>query len=252
MRKTALMLLAIAAPANAQEEPAQRATINVVGYGKVTSPPTVAVIDYWVAGEGKTPDAASEALAEKQRTVSRGVAGLLGRDTQITGGNVIVIEARSPECKGPNSYGAQPQLSEGACTVTGYIATLQGNVRTSAVTKAGTAVGLAARLGARDARLQQFLLADQADAQRRAMADALKDARSRAEALATGSGARLGDVVSIRDQNSGMRGELMVTGANARMASPPPPPAPPPVEIELTPRPIETQAQVYVSYAIAR
>lgn len=252
MSRYALMLLAIAAPASAQDEPAPRATINVVGYGKVTSPPTVASIDYWVAGEGKTPDAASGALAEKQRAVSRGLSGLLGRDAQISGGNVVVIETRSPECKGPNSYGAQPQLSEGACTVTGYIATLQGNIRTSAVTKAGTAVGLAVRLGARDARLQQFLLADEADAQRRAMADALADARRRAEALASGSGAKLGEVVSIRDQNSGMRGELMVTGANARMDAPPPPPPPPPVEIELTPRPIETVAQVYVSYAIAR
>ena len=250
MRRAALMLLAIAAPASAQDDPAPRATINVVGYGKVTTPPTLAVIDYWVAGEGKTPDDASSALAAKQRAVTRGLAGMLGGDTQISGGNVVVIETRSPDCKGPNSYGAQPQLSEGACVVTGYIATLQGNVRTSAVTKAGTAVGLASRLGARDARLQQFVLADPTEAQRRAAADALKDARARAEALAAGSGARLGDLVSIRDQNTGMR-EIGALTANARIASPAPP-APPPVQIELTPRPIETVAQVYVSYAIVR
>lgn len=250
MRPIALMplMLTVPAPVQAQiDTPAQPPAIHVTGRGRVATPPNVAVIDYWITGEGETPDAASAALAAKQEAVTRGLASLLGPRTAISGGNVVVIETRGPECRGAEGYNVPPRLSEGACAPTGFIARLQGNVRTDAVAKAGTAAGLAARLGASDARLQQFLLVDGGEARRRAVAQALADARASAAALAAGAGARLGPILSVRDQGQG--GEIIVTGSRAS-APPPPPPPPPPVEIELTPRPIETEAQVFVSYAI--
>ena len=67
--------------------------------------------------------------------------------------------------------------------------------------------------------------------------------------MASGAGVRLGPIVSVRDQAN------FEFGAQARVApgAPPAPPAPSmaaPIPIDLKPKPIETRAQVFVSYAI--
>lgn len=244
----------LAAPAVAQDADDRLATIQVVGIATVETPPDRARLAYWVTGEGKTPDEATTALAAKHRTIRDGLQALLGRDTHLAAGDVSVSEVRSPQCAGPGDYDNRPRLSEGACAVTGYIATLQGTGRTTAVGKAATAAGLAARLGARDARVPGFELSDRNAAQRRATAAAIADARAKAEAMATGAGVRLGELVMLNDQIGG--GDIMVTGSHAedigRFRRTPAPAAPPAVAIDITPRPIETQARVYARFAIAR
>lgn len=243
------LLVSLPTLASAQQsDSADGRTIQVMGSGKVSTPPDVANIEYWVGGEGKTPDEASSALAAKHRAISAGLTGLLGSRTAVTSGNVVVIEAHEPSCDGANGYNSRPRLSNGACAVSGYIATLQGSVRTNAIAKAGTAVGLAARLGAKDARLQSFGLADDGEARRAATADAIADARRRAEAIAQGAGARLGPVVTIRDQNAAPYGEASF--AFNRVSAPAPPAPPAPVAIDVTPKPVETRTQVYITYSI--
>jgi len=253
--RTALTIgtLLLAAPVAAQDAPDRVQFIQVVGTATVATPPDRARLIYWVNGEGKTADAASAALAAKNKAIGDGLRTLLGRDTEVTAGEVSVIEVRAPECDNGNGYNRSPRLSEGACAVIGHIATLSGAVKTPAVDKAATAAGLAARLGARDARVQGFELSDRASALRRATAAAVADARARAEALATGAGVRLGDLLTLSDPNAS-GDEIVVHGslANARMAGPPAPPAPPPVEIAIKPRPIETQARVNARFAILR
>lgn len=249
MRKSwiaALGLIATSAAAQVADTPVMR-TVQVTGSGRATTPPDLATIDFWVAGEGKTPDEATRALSARNDAVVQGLGALLGARTAITGGSVIVIETRGPQCNGPNSYGNQPRLSEGECAVTGFIATLQGTIRTDAVARAATAVGLASRLGARDARLQGFSLSSQHDARNRAVAAALEDARQRAAAIAAGSHAKLGPVVTVRDQ-AGDSSDIIVSAR--RMDPVPPAPPPPPVQINLTPAPIETRADVYVTYEL--
>lgn len=241
--------LALAAPAAAQivDVPSSH-SVQVVGYGKSSTPPDLALIDYWVAGEGRTPDEATTLLASRQKAVVEGLSALLGPAMSLGSGNVVVIEARSPQCNGPNSYGAQPQLSVGICAVTGYIATMQANVRTRTIAKAGTAIGLASRLGARDARLQGFVLSDDSAAMARATEDAIQDAHRRASAIAAAAGVRLGPLLTARDQNSAS-GEFVLTPA-AAPAPPPPPQVSQAVAIPVSPRPIETRSQVYLTYAI--
>ena len=242
-----LLLFAVPALAQPNERPP---TIQVVGFAAVTTKPDQANLIYWVTGEGKTADEASAALASKQKAIVAGLAGFLGRDTQLSSGEISIIETRSPQCDGPGNYNNRPRLSEGPCAVTGYIASLQGTGRTRAVEKAGTAAGLAARLGARDARVQGFQLGDPAEAQRRATAAAIANARSKAEAMASGAGVRLGDLISLNDQNSG--NEIVLRANDIGSIPAPSAPAAPPVEISVSPRPIETQARVYAQFAIAR
>ena len=248
MLAAAAALVPAAGMAQTPAEPER--TIRVTGVGVVRTPPDTARLDYWVRGEGTTPDEASRALATRQKAIAGALGGLLGAGAEITTGNVIVIEVKDRACD-DQGYNGRPRLSQGACAITGYLARMQAGVRTGAIGKAGTAVGLAARLGASDARLTGFSLSNPREAQARATAAAIADAKTRAEAVATGAGTPLGAIVTVTDQ-AGY--EPIVMGAAMRAAPPPPPPPPPeamaPVAIDVTPAPIETRQQVFVTYSI--
>lgn len=243
-----LAIAAVSAPsasADAQAPEPDRRTVQVTGNGMVETPPGIATITFTVVGEGRTADEATAALAAKHKAIVEALAGLLGDRTRITAGSVAAAIATGPACQ---RYGPA-QMSSGDCAVTGYLATLNGEVRTSTVAKAGTAAGLAARLGARSAAIAGFALPDEAEARRRATVAAIADARARAAALAQGLGQRLGPVMRISDQEGrAPSGDIVVTGAAP--APPPPPPPPPPIPIDITPRLIETRAQVYVTFAL--
>ena len=245
-----LALVAGSSPATAQQRPEREPTIQVSGFAKVTTKPDIATLSYSVNGEGKTADAASGALAAKQKAIVAGLKGLLGRETDLSSADVTIVETRAAECNAQGGYNNRMQLSEGVCAITGYVASLNGTGRTAAVDKAGTAVGLAARLGARDARVQGFALRDPGEAQRRATTAAIANARTKAEAMAAGAGVKLGRLVSLNDQSG--TNDIVVTGAYASEFAPPPAPPPPaPVEIAISPQPIETSARVFAQFAIA-
>ncbi|WP_181008445.1 SIMPL domain-containing protein [Sphingomonas montanisoli] len=246
-----LMFGALAAtPTMAQEGLPQR-LITVVGVAVDRAQPDIATLDFTVRGEGDSADAAAGALATRLKALSGGLLGLLGKDSELTTSNVNIVEVRDRACNdGRPVYPGSVQLSRGACAVVGYIAISQAQLRSRAVDKIATAAGLAARLGASDARVTGFALADPDAAQRRAAILAFKDARRRAETAAAGSGVKLGDVASIRDQAAFGGGQDIIVTAQRAVAAPPPPP--PPISIDIKPRPIETRAQITVSYEIAR
>lgn len=237
--------LVVPATATAQAPDAGRRTIDVTGTAEVETPPDVATLSYTVVGEGRTADEATTALAARNKAVAAGVTGLLGGRTTITVGNVNTAEARGPQCE---RYGSV-RLSEGVCATTGYVATLVATVRTPAVAKVGTAAALISRLGGREARLTGLALADPAAARGRAASVALAEARARAMALAAGLGGRIGAVLTVRDTQAMPTPDIIVT-AHRGSVPPPPPPPPPPIEIDLTPHPVTTRAQVFVTFAL--
>jgi hypothetical protein len=231
--------------------PAQTAivphTIDVTGHGKVRVPPDTANIHYWLRGEGKTPDEATHAMVEAQARVESGLKGFLGSQAAITNSNLVVIEARDPNCK--TQYG-QAGLSEGSCAVVGFLASSEADVTTPNVHKAATAVGLASRLGARDARLQSFELRDAAAARRDAMTQAFNDALSQAKILAAAAKGHLGPAMTIRYSSYGVSPVIVSGSRIVASAPPPPPPPPPPVEVDMKPRPQDVSADVSVSYEL--
>jgi uncharacterized protein len=246
----AVALIPAAGPLMAQEaQPAQGRTpvIQVTGSGTVSVKPDMANLAYTVEGEGKTADEASRALAAKQKAIAAGLTGLLGSGTQVTAGQVSVAITRGPGCN-TNGYDPRPQLSEGPCAPTGYVASLLGNVRTSAVDKAATATGLAARLGARNSGVSNFFLASPAAAQAQATTAAITDARAKAAAMAAGAGVRLGALLSLVDQAGGMP-DVMVSGSRTLAVSLPRI-EPAPVAIDAAPRPIELQGRVTARFEI--
>ena len=249
MRCVALLTLLVATPAFA-EDPSPR--ISVMGNATVSTPPDRAQINFTVHGEGATSDEAVTALAAKRKAIEAGLARYAAK-AELGASRVAVNEVRGAACNRP-MYNA-PKLSTGECAIIGYVADLQITLRTTAVSDAGTIVGLIGRLGGTNPVLDHFSLGSDGDAQRRATTAAIADARRQADALAAGAGVKLGELISV--SNAGLvyqpaMADMIVT-ANM-IAPPPPPPAPqaPAIPVDLHPRPIETQARVTMVYAIAR
>src|SRR5206468_1114180 len=231
-----------AAPSIAQTATSARPTIDVTGHGKLSVQPDTANIHYWLRGEGRTPDEATRAMSTAQAAVENGLRGFLGAGAEISNSQLVVIEVRDPDCK---SQQGQATMSEGQCAIIGYLASSETDVMTSNIPDAGTAVGLASRLGARDARLQGFELRDTAVAQRRAMALAVADARQQALVLAAAVGGRLGRALTMQYGSylrpMAVRANLPSRNMPAVLAPPPPPP---PVGLDIKPRPQDITADV--------
>lgn len=244
---TRLMLLAMPAALAAQER--EPAVIQVAGRGSVETEPDMAMLTYSVMGEGATADAASRALATKATAIRGGLLSVLGQGAVITTSEVNLTEVRGADCR--TGYGSPAMLSQGACAVIGYNASLRGSVETGSVEKVGTAVGLASRLGAQQAQTSSFGLRDPAAAQARATQVAVRDAKGRAATLAAAAGVRLGMILTLNDgPGAGIEDDVPLPIVATAVAAPPAPPPPPPVQIDVKPAPIETSARVSVRYAI--
>lgn len=247
MRCLPLLFLLLATTPAAAEDVSPR--ISVMGSATVSTPPDRAQIAFTVHGEGATSDEAVAALVAKRRGIEAGLGRYVAK-AESGASRVSVSEVRGAACNRP-IYNA-PRLSTGDCAIVGYVADMQMSLRTGAVADAGTIVGLIGRLGGTNPTVERFSLADDGDAQRRATAAAIADARRQGEALAAGAGVKLGEVISVGNIgfNFPSGQDILITGSAA--AAPAPPPPPPPIVVDLRARPIETQARVTIVYAIAR
>ncbi|RDE06711.1 SIMPL domain-containing protein [Sphingomonas aracearum] len=225
--------------------------ILVSASGTARTPPDRATIAFTVRGEGTTSDEAARMLAERIKAVRAGSAALAGRGAERRSSQLSIREVRPRACD-QNGYGAQ-RLSSGDCAIIGYVATTGEQLDTANVKDAGTLAGLIGRLGGSDVQLQRFWLADDSAARREATQKALAEARTQAELIATGSGARLGSLRRVQDGSYDyvVRANAIRPRVENAAPPPPPPPAPPPVSVDFTPGPIETTVRLSVSYAIA-
>ncbi|WCT74033.1 SIMPL domain-containing protein [Sphingomonas naphthae] len=246
----ALLLVSLASIAAAQTPaPLAPPMIQVMGVGRVSVPPDVATIQFELRGEGATAAAAGTTLAEKQRALVAGFAKQFAR-AKVETSNTGIQEARAKAC---DNQTYRPRLSTGDCAIEGYISTLTSSVRMASPKDAATAASLLGSLGATNVRLTGFTLVDRTAAERAATKAALAEARAEAEAIAAASGTKLGALLLVRDgsmpfyQADMMRSDIIVS-ANA--APPPPPPPPPPFAVEVTPRPIDVEVRLAVSYLI--
>lgn len=242
-----LALLVSGAGAQAADAPAPP-SITVEGIGQVETMPDVATISFSIRGEGAVADAATRNLVAKQQAILGGLATLGDGRMQIRTGEVSLNEARAGDCNSDDDD--KVRLSTGKCAVTGYVAQVSVTVRMGSVKDAGTAVGLAARLGASNARMSGFDLLQPGDAKRRAAAAAIADARTKAEAIAAASGDRLGPIQKVIDSEAmgGIGDEIVVTGTRNNLRRLPPPP----VAVDIRPEPVKTTARFSVTFAIQR
>jgi uncharacterized protein YggE len=258
----------VAPPANA---------IMVSTEASIETAPDVAELSVTLRGEGKTPDQATRALADRVKAVSDGLR-TLDRTAEVRTGSVAIGEVRAGDCRRSSSLPLgigdriesielaadalaaasvddlpSPQQTSARpgdpCALIGYVARSEASVLMRSVKDAGTAVGLAGRLGAASASIERFDVTDQKDAQRRAATAAVAKARLQAEAIAVASGARLGAIISVSDS---LDRELMNYAMQANMPAPPVVAMEVPVPVEITPRPVSTSSRLTLTFALVR
>jgi uncharacterized protein YggE len=244
------LFLSVAALAAAQgayaSDPKEVSKIVVEGTGSVKNPPNVANLSYDVQGEGQTSDQAVGALVAKSAAIENALRSM---DPSLVLHNATVrIQAvRGDDCK-EEEYSDSLHLSKGACAIVGFVATQDFDAKTSLVSDAGTMVGLAGRQGATDPKIDSFGLADQREAKRAAIADALADARIKADAVAAGSNTKVSDLLLVTLDGARGGEEIVVTGMKRVSGNA----APTPISVKVAPAPVTTTANVTVTYAIAR
>lgn len=226
---------------------ADPANIVVTGSGEVRTPPDIATATFEIRGEGATPDAATTNLVKKSDAVVGGISSIIKAKLAITTGKMNVNAVRGPGCKSDDDE--RPRLSTGDCAVSGYVATVNMKAQVSPPSEAGTVLSLAARLGGENANLSDFSLRDPTDAQKKALAAALVDARGKALAIAEGAGMHLGALLNVKDRTS--EGEVYGDDVTEVVVTAPKLQPRPPVAVALKPEPIVTSAQLTVSYSVA-
>lgn len=216
-------------PATAIAEQSSR-RISVTGQAQVSAKPDIAMISVGVQSIAKT---AADAIAENSATME-GVfsaitaAGIDRKDMQTSQFDVSPVwqDRRSA----PNN---QPKI-------TGFQVYNLLRIKVRSVDRVGAVIDALATAGANRFNSISFQIENPTPLLDQARMEAVKDARRKAELMATAAGLKLGPVLSISDAQrpQGGKGEMMQMAAMSKAA--------PIAEGE-----VSLSAQAYVIFAIA-
>ncbi len=186
----ALMALLIAAPVVAgapgqRPPPPQIPQVIAAGIGEVRALPDVAVIRFAVETTGTDAAATGRDNAERMSSLRQALekSGIPARDIATTGYS-IRNELRGTE---------RPP----AARVPAFVARNGIRVSVQALDRVGTVMDTALAGGANQVEDVAFRLADDRALRRKALALAVDDARSQAQAMATAAGGRLGTLIEL-------------------------------------------------------
>lgn len=190
----ALFILAVAAlagvgrpeavrSAEGDAAPAPQRTITVGGSATVTAVPDRATFTFGVDTRGETASAALNGSAAAIKRVTDAVkrAGVDGKDIQT------------------QQVSLYPQTSSDGRHIEGYAANASITVRVGSLDRAGALVDTAVEAGATSVYGPALERSDADELRGDALADAVDDARQKAEALARAAGGSLGDVLSVTE-----------------------------------------------------
>ncbi|MBC2666948.1 SIMPL domain-containing protein [Novosphingobium flavum] len=219
--------------------------IVVHGTGTVETLPDTATIGFSLRGEARTSDDAVRSVNDNRKSIVDAVSAIA--PVVLHDGELALQPVRGEDCK--RDYGKE-MLSAGPCAILGYVATMDVTVQTSSVKDAATLVSLIGRLKGYEPSVKAFRIGDDASARRAAIAEAVKDARGSAEALARATGSSLGRIISMSDTlEPGDRSDELRPPAPRQEAAPSVK-IEQHVEVPITPAPIETKASVTVTYEL--
>jgi uncharacterized protein YggE len=165
--------------------PASR-SITVTGTGAVSAVPNQSVFTFGVSTQGATAAEAMAADAERMQKLLDALrgAGIGSSALQTT------------------SVSLSPRMSDNGDTVLGYDASNSVTVTIPSISKAGAIVDVAVGAGANQVDGPNLSVADQSALYGKALAAAVADARSKAQALAAASGLHVGTVTSVSEQSA--------------------------------------------------
>jgi hypothetical protein len=179
-------------------------TITVSGNGTANATPDKASFDFGVTTNAAT---ASEALSKNAEQA-----------------NAIIDKLKSSGVDSADIQTSQvslwPQTSSDGTKITGYQASNTVTV-TAPVGKSGDLVDAAVKAGANNVDGPNLSVSDESDAYAKAMKDAVADAKSKAQAIASASGLTLGGIVHISDDGSSTPGPIMYGALAEAKAAPP-------------------------------
>jgi uncharacterized protein len=208
MRTLATMLmLAVASPAAAQEEPAPSAPhLAVSGEGRVAQAPDLAHLRIGVVAEADGPEAAAEALAARIAPV---VDALLAADVAAADIQTGTLDLRPVHADAPAGPQAGPEI-------TGYRAESLLSLEIRRLDAVGRIVGAAIAAGANRLDGIAFALSDPQAARDAALARAVADATRKAALVADAAGRGLGPVLSVIEAGGGTPLPMMMMQMEAR------------------------------------
>ena len=196
--------------------------ITVVGTGTARTTPDRADFSFSVDSRGGTASAALAANAEKMRRVLAALrrAGIASGDIQTEN---VSVSPRQDSDGNPDGFEASNSVS----------------VKARVIARVGSVVDAAVAAGATDVSGPSFSRSNADDLYRRALRDALAQARAKADTLASASGAQVGAATRIVEQhNEPYPMRAMFAQEQAAMATP------------VEPGTQEIQATVTVTFAL--
>jgi uncharacterized protein YggE len=183
--------------AQSAASPAEARTITVVGEGKVSLKPDIATINVGAEARAATVSEAKAAVDAQMAAIIAALeeAGVAEKDIQTS--HYGIYYEREP----------MPVLGEGTAAGVqgGYVVSNIVQVTVRDVEKAGGVLDAVVQAGANQVYGVTFTVADESTWQSRARADAMADAKSRAQELAGLAGVELGQVVSVSEVIGGMQ-----------------------------------------------
>jgi uncharacterized protein YggE len=189
-------------------EPVQAASgapfIEVTGEAEAKVAPDTAQLDFGVTTRADTAAEAAQQNAARMKAVLDAVRKALGSGAQIgTGTYSLRAEHNAPR------DGTPPR-------VTGYTASNVVRLETRELARVGQFIDIAAQAGANQVQRMVFTLSDPTAPRRRALQDAVRDARAEGEAIAAALGAKLGPIQSVIEQETGPIRPFMQDAVMAR------------------------------------
>lgn len=159
--------------------------ISVMGRGKVSAVPDQARIWVRVSEEGMKVDTLTQQVRQKMEAVLKVIKGqgIADKDIQT------------------QSYQVTPKMEwrNGRSTRNGYTASNQVEVKIHDLKKVGTILAAVTDAGANDINGPQFEFENPQELERKALSQALADAKAKATLLAQTAGVSLGEVITIQE-----------------------------------------------------
>lgn len=175
-------------------------TITVIGEGRVSAEPDMAILRLGVSREARMASDAMRAASEATAAVLAQIetAGIEARDVQTA--NVSL----SPRWQHENNN---------APRIVGYVASNDLTVRVRALDTLGALMDGVVGDGANQMNGLSFAIAEPRPLQDEARKEAVADARKKAELLATSAGVSLGNVMTISENGGFGQPVVMARGA---------------------------------------
>jgi uncharacterized protein YggE len=174
-----LMLINMAAFAQATDEKAARPMIRVTGEATVTARPDQATIHIGVVTQAQTAQTAAAQNARKLDAVLQELRKALGPQAEIK----TISYSLNPNYVYPRE-GGQPKLS-------GYTASNTVEVKTTDLAQVGKVIDISTQSGANNIQALRFGLKDEETVKAQALREAAARAKAKAEAIASALGVRI-------------------------------------------------------------